>query len=222
MTPPLLLTLGSMTKAGGLLLCLALAGCSRVVDSPQALPGVPVAPLTALQSADLLSPEVQGMSGNLFSTVAPARCAGVAREVDPPFIVDHRPAATNGGHWVAPGNPEVYIEEMVGIFRANFDPEAALSAAQDTIESCQGVGFTVTSMQNRTYDFELLPQPESDSPNIVLWSFRSADWACDSAFVAAHNAAIEISTCAEVNGYDVLTLAHDALERIETLANNTA
>jgi hypothetical protein len=211
-----------MKRAGWLLVSLALAGCTRVVDSPQALPGVPVAPLTALQAVDLLSPDVQGLSGNLFSTVEPARCAGVAREVDPPFIFDHRPAATNGGHWVAPGNPEVYVEEMVGIFRANFDPTAALAAAQDTIASCQGVPFAVTSMQDRTYDFELSTQPDSDSPNIVLWSFRGADWACDSAFVAAHNAAVEISTCAEVNGYDVLTLAQDALKRIETLANNTA
>lgn len=203
-------------------LCVAVAGCTRVVDSPQALPGVPVAPLTVLQAGDLLSPEIQDKSGNLFATVDPARCSGVAQEVDPPFIFDHDPAATDGGHWVADGAPEVYIEEMVGVFRANFDPGATLATAQSTLESCAGVSFAVTSMQARTYDFELLPQPESDSPNIVLWSFRSADWACDSALVAAHNAAIEISTCADVGGYDVLTLAHDALNRIETLANTVA
>ena len=205
-----------------LLLCLTLVGCTRVVDPPQSLPGVPVAPLTALQAGDLLSPDIQNKSGNLFATVDPARCSGVAQEVDPPFIFDHDPAATDGGHWVADGSAEVYIDEMVGIFRANFDPEATLAAAQSTLEACQGVSFAVTSMQERTYDFELLPQPESDSPNIVLWSFRSPDWACDSALVAAHNAAIEISTCAEVGGYDVLSLAHDALDRIETLANTVA
>ncbi|CAN5629697.1 hypothetical protein BH10ACT9_BH10ACT9_34640 [soil metagenome] len=203
-------------------LALALTGCTRVVDPPQALPGIPVAPITVLQAADLLSPDIQDKSGNLFATVEPARCSGVAQEVDPPFIFDHEPAAHDGGHWVAPGSPEVYIEEMVGIFRANFKAEAALDAARRTIESCQGVPFTVTSMLERTYDFELLPSPPSDSPNIVLWSFRSPDWACDSAFVAAHNAAVEISTCAEVGGYDVLTLAQDALERIETLANTVA
>jgi hypothetical protein len=62
----------------------------------------------------------------------------------------------------------------------------------------------------------------SDSPDIVLWSFKAADWACDDAFVAAHNAAVRISTCAQVNGYDVLSLALDALRRIEKLANTTA
>jgi hypothetical protein len=56
----------------------------------------------------------------------------------------------------------------------------------------------------------------------VLWSFHAVDWACDSAFVAAHNAAIEISTCGPVNGYDVLSLAREALDRIEALANTTA
>ena len=44
----------------------------------------------------------------------------------------------------------------------------------------------------------------------------------DNAFVAAHNAAIRISTCATVNGYDVRSLARDALKRIEKLANMTA
>ena len=39
------------------------------------------------------------------------------------------------------------------------------------------------------------------SPDILLWSFSADDWACDSAFVAAHNAAIEISTCGPVGGY---------------------
>lgn len=209
-------------RVWAVLVCLTIAGCTRVVESPQARPGVPVAPLTALQAGDLLSPDIQNKSGNLFATVDPARCSGVAQEVDPPFIFDHGPATTDGGHWVADGVPEVYIEEMVGIFRANFDPGAALAAAQSTLESCAGVPFAVTSMQERTYDFELLPQPESDSPNIVLWSFRSADWACDSALVAAHNAAVEISTCADVGGYDVLALAHDALNRIETLANTVA
>ena len=205
-----------------LLLCLALSGCTRLVEPQQALPQVPVAPITALQAGDLLSPDIQDKDGNLFATVEPQRCSGVAQEVDPPYIFDLDPAATDGGHWVAPGNPEVYIEEMVGVFRANFDPEAALAAAQSTIESCQGEALTVTSMADRTYVFELLPQRDSESPNIVLWSLQGADWACDSAFVAAHNAAVEISTCAEVNGYDVLSLAQDALTRIEALANTVA
>ena len=56
----------------------------------------------------------------------------------------------------------------------------------------------------------------------LIWENTAADWACDNAFVAAHNAAVRISTCAKVNGYDVLSLARDALKRIEKLANTTA
>ena len=62
----------------------------------------------------------------------------------------------------------------------------------------------------------------SPSPDILLWSFRADDWACDSAFVAAHNAAIEISTCGPSGGYPVVNLAEEALKRIENLANTTA
>lgn len=205
-----------------LVLCLTLVGCTKVVDPPQALPGIPVAPIPAGQVVDLLSKNVVGEDGNLFVTVEPQRCSGVAQEVDAPFVFDHSPAAHDGGHWIAPGSPEVYVEEIVGLFRANFDARAALTAAADTIGSCQGVPFTVGSMADRAYEFRLLPTRDSGSPDIVLWSFSSPDWACDNAFVAAHNAAIEITTCAETNGFDVLTLAEDALARIEALANTVA
>ena len=51
-------------------------------------------------------------------------------------------------------------------------------------------------------------------PNILLWSFRADDWACDSTFVAAHNAAIEISTCASVERIRRAgNLADDALKQ---------
>jgi hypothetical protein len=206
-----------------LLLAVVLAGCTRVIDSPQPASQPPVAPITAIQVVDLLSPEVQGEDGNLFVTVEPEECVGVAREVDPPFISDLDPAATDGGHWnTDQDGREVYIEEMVGVYRANFEPTKALANAKRTIESCRGRPFWVTSMREREYVFELLPHVDSGSPDIVLWSFKGDDWACDNAFVAAHNAAVEITTCGPANGYDVLSLARDALKRIETLANTTA
>lgn len=182
-----------------------------------------MAPITVQQVGDLLSAKVHEKEGNLFVTVEPERCSGIAREVDPPFIVDHDPAARDGGHWnVDHDGRQVYVEEMVGVYHAGFDPKGALAQANRTIESCRDDEFTVTTMRGREHVFTLLPQVDSGSPNIALWSFKADDWACDSAFVAAHNAAIEISTCASVNGYDVLSLARDALERIEKLANTTA
>jgi hypothetical protein len=179
-----------------------------------------VAPITALHVGDLLSANVQDRDGNLFITVEPEDCSGTALEVDPPLIFDLDPVATDGGHWVT--DDGVIIDEAAGVYHADFDAKGALAAANRTIESCRDVPFTVTDMRGREYHFELLPQVNSGSPDIVLWSFTSQGWACDNAFVAVHNAAIRLSTCATVNGYDVLTLARDALKRIEKLANTTA
>jgi PknH-like extracellular domain len=204
-----------------LLLGFALAGCTQHADPPHAPSQVPVAPITAPQVGDLMSRSVQNKDGNLFVTVEPDQCSGAAREVNPPLIVDHAPVATDGGHWMTDDGRGVYIEELAGVYHADFDAKAALADAKRTLESCRGVPFTVTSMRGRTYVFTLL-QINSASPDIVLWSYRGADWACDNAFVAAHNAALELATCSPVNGYDVLSLARDALKRIERLANTTA
>jgi hypothetical protein len=210
-----------ITRALVLLLAVMLAGCTRVVAGPPPQSQPAVAPIPAGQISDLLSDHVKGEDGNLFVTVTPDECAGLAREVDPPFIADNHPAATDGGHWVAHDGRDVYIEEMIGLYRADFNAAAAIDKVKATIEKCQGTPFTVTSMRERDYHFDLIPAKDSGSPNITLWSYKGVDWACDSAFIADHNASIEISTCSPHNGYDVLTLAQQALKRIETLANTT-
>jgi hypothetical protein len=209
-------------SALALALGFVLGGCTQVIDTPRPQPESPVAPITALQVGDLLSPSVQDKDGNQFITVTPEKCDGMAREVDPPLIFDLDPAATDGGHWVTDDGRGVIIDEATGVYHATFDPKRALAEAKRAIESCRDVPFTVTDMRGREYHFKLLPQVNSGSPDIVLWSFTSDDWACDNAFVAVHNAAVRISTCARVNGYDVLSLAQDALKRIEKLANTTA
>jgi hypothetical protein len=209
-------------RAVALVLVSVISGCTQVVETPP-IPTPPVAPIPAGQVGDLLSPSVAKYDGNLFSTVEPENCSGVAKEVDPPFIFEFDPAATDGGHWMVTDlGHEVYIEEMVGIYRADYDAKNALAQAKRTLQSCQDVPFTVTDMKDRSYDFTLLAPVTSASPNILLWSFKANDWACDSTFVAAHNAAIEISTCGPVGGYPVGTLANEALNRIERLANTTA
>ena len=107
--------------------------------TPKAAP--PVAPITAGQVDDLLSPKVQQVDGNLFATVEPEQCSGVAKEVDPPFIFDLDPAATGGGHWMVDDGREVYIEEMVGVYRADYDAKTALSQANRTLQSCADLAF---------------------------------------------------------------------------------
>ena len=199
--------------------CLVLAGCTREVDAPRPKREPPVAPITAAQAVDLLSKDAQqGDDGNLFATVEPDECSGVAREVDAPFIFDPKPAAHEGGHWET---DEVSVEEIVGVYRVDFDPRAALDQAKRTIESCGDDSLTVTTIEGDVDVYRMLPQVGSGSPDVLVWSFKTDGWACDNAFVAAHNAAVEITACAEANGYDVRALAQDALKRIETLANMT-
>jgi hypothetical protein len=207
-------------SVSALLLGFLFGGCTQTVDTPQPRAEPAVAPIAALQVGDLLSSKVQDRDGNLFITVEPQECRPHALEVDPPLIFDLDPAATDGGHWVS--DDGVVIDETAGVYHANFDSNRALAETKRTIDACRDVPFTITDMRGREYHFRLLPQVNSGSPDIVLWSFTASDWACDNAFVAAHNAAVRISTCAPANGYDVLSLARDALKRIEKLANTTA
>lgn len=80
------------------LIALMLAGCTRLVDVPQARPAPAIGPVTAAQVHDLLSPKVESVEGNQFDVVVPERCRAVAREVAAPFLTDHGPAAIDGGH----------------------------------------------------------------------------------------------------------------------------
>jgi hypothetical protein len=201
-------------------LAVVAGGCTRVIDNAQAKPEPAVAPITALQVGDLFSPHIQGGEGNLFVSVDPDRCSGVAREVNPPFITSHGPIATDGGHWETE-SANAYIEELVAVYRSDFDSGDALATARQTIESCRDTPVTVTAMQGRTYTFRLRPPMGSGPQNSVLWSLQAIAWRCDNAFVAAHNAAIELTTCGPLGGFDVASAAQDALKRIETLADTS-
>ena len=112
---------------------------------------------------------------------------------------------------------------MVGVYPADFEARGALDAARRTIES-------VPRHTLARHDHANEPARTSSGrpPNrFGLNQYRAclstaADWACDNAYVAAHNAAVGISTRGPVNGYDVSSLAQDALGRIEALAHMTA
>ena len=176
-----------------------------------------MAPISAQQVSNLLSSKVTGVEGNQFDKVEPDRCTPVAREVSPPLLVDRHPAAIQSGHWQT-DDGGVVVEEIVAVYPSDFDPSAALSDARGAVESCAGTTMTVTTVHGRSYDFDA--QPAASSPaGAVLWSLRGADWSCDNVLVAAHNAAIEITTCGAGGGLDTAGLATEALARIEALAN---
>lgn len=203
-------------------MALLLVGCTRVVDDARPVPQRAVAPITAGQVSDLLSDKAaEDTEPNLFVTVDPEQCAGLAREVDPPFIFGSTtPAAHDGGHSFT-DDEKHSVQEMVGVYPTDFDPEAAVAEVTRTIDDCQGESLAVTTMEKDTLYFQPRPAPDSGVPEIVLWSLGGRSWACDNAFIAAHNAAVEITACGETNGADVLALAEDALKRIDALANAT-
>jgi len=206
--------------AAGLVVALVV-GCTRNVDDATPTRAALAAPITEIQVVDLLSPKVHGEDGNLFVTADPESCSGLAREVDPPFIDVHRPLATDGGHWTT-DDGTVFLEEVVAVYRFDFDPGAALDEVRKAVEICRGTALTVTTMLGRTYVFEVLAGTGDSPPGSVVWSLRAVDWNCDNTFVAAHNAAIEITACGAAGGFDVAALAEEALQRIEALANTTA
>lgn len=200
-------------------LCLVGSGCTRVVDDAQPRSVPPAAPVSELQVHDLLSDDVSKSDGDLFVTVEPERCAGVAREVDPPFLHDLNPLATTGGHWIT-DDGSVYVEEMVAVYPSDFDAAAALADVQRVIDSCAGTSVDVTSLSGGGYPFQV--QAATTSDDTVLWALRNPRWNCDNAYLAAHNVAIEITACGYVPGYDVGALAEQAHERIESLVNTVA
>jgi hypothetical protein len=196
-------------------------GCTRIADDPMPTRAALAAPITALQVVDLLSPKVQGAEGNLFATAEPERCSGLAQEVDPPFLDAHQPLATDGGHW-ATDDGATYIEEMVAVYSFDFDPVAALNHVRQTVRSCRDTPVSITTMEQRRYVFDVRPATGDSPQGSVVWALRAADWNCDNTFVAAHNAAIEITACGAAGGFDVAALAEAALKRIDALANTTA
>ncbi|MBX7434620.1 sensor domain-containing protein [Mycobacterium sp. Y57] len=208
----------AVVAAAGLLA----AGCTRQIDDATPTAQSLAAPIVTTQVVDLLSPDVLGEEGNLFASAQPDRCAGLAREVDPPFIQDNWPLATDGGHWTAIGDTTVYVEEMVAVYPYDFDPTAALESMRGTIGECRGTTLTVTTMAGRTYSFDV-GAPAAEGPEgSVVWTLRAVDWNCDNTFVAAYNAAIEITACGAAGGFDIAALARQALDRIDALANTTA
>lgn len=203
---------------------LVLASCSehghtRMADGPNR----GVGPIVADLSPELLSPQSDKNHKNsedvAFVGVEPASCAGVAQEVDPPFLM-RDPVAVNNGSWAQSDARMGMIEEIVGVYHSDFQPEQAIAAAAKTIDSCQNTAFTIRTRVASAGTYRLLPHADSGRPEILLWSFASVsqDWACDNALVAAHNAAVEITSCSYHNGADVLSLAKAALERINKLA----
>jgi len=77
----------------------------------------------------------------------------------------------------------------------------------------------VVTTEGDQLHFRAIAPRQSSAPEIALWSLSGAQRSCDNAFVAAYNAAIEITACGDHNGFNVEELAQQALSRLNGLAN---
>jgi hypothetical protein len=204
-----------------LVLIVLLAGCTRVIDGAQPQMERAVAPIAAGQVGDLLEKNVMpDEESDLFATVEPGKCAAAAQEVHAPFVFDAKPAASAEQTW---DDGDAGIVEIVGVYHSDFNPTMAVDGVRRTIDSCSGEQLAITASSGATVGLRVQPRSDSGSAQIVLWSLTKTEGEdCDDAFVAAHNAAVEITTCWQPGGYDVLALAHAALKRIDALADTAS
>ena len=118
---------------------------------------------------------------------------------------------------------EVYIEEMVGVYRADYDAQTALSQAKRTVQSCGSIPFTVTDMNGRSYDFTADATgdvPFTRHPAVVLQCRRLGLRQCIRRRPQRGDRDLDVRTR---RGLPRRRLwLEDALKRIENLANTTA
>ncbi|KQY02467.1 hypothetical protein ASD37_29330 [Mycobacterium sp. Root135] len=214
-------SLGAILFAG-LLLC----GCTRTIDDARPQMARPVGPIAAGQVEDLLSTNADSTElPSPYVSAEPAECAALAQERQAPLIFGPKPVAHSGGYWLDEAVPTSHsnVIELVGVYHSDYDPRAAVDDVRRTIDACRDRPLKAAGEDGTINEFRLQPSKESGSPQIALWSMTDPGdtWTCENAFISAHNAAVEITTCSESAGYDVLALATGALKRIEALANMT-
>ena len=89
-----------VTRWSGLLLGIALTGCTQVVDTPTERPAPPVAPITAGQVGDLLSPSVKKRTATCSSPSNPRTAAASPRRwIRPSSSTSTRRQPTVGIGW---------------------------------------------------------------------------------------------------------------------------
>lgn len=202
---------------------LVVTGCTRVVES-EPVAQQSVGPILQGQVRDLLSENGQRNPVNtyVYTGVDPVECAGLLQEADAPLIFDAKPVVNDGGSWE---DDRAEVIEIAGVYRSDYDATAAVDRARRTVDACQGRTLVTFGDDGSAPDNHLLSPPtDTPSPNIAVWSAAVVDdtWVCDNAFVAAYNAAVFTTACGRGGGYDVLSLAEGALDRIYALVNTAA
>jgi hypothetical protein len=192
-------------------------GARRAQSSPR------VAPIAAESIQGLFEPGHFDASGNMesmYSSASPPECRALVLEVDSPLLMRGQ-AASAEAIAPKPGDKEHgQIVEIAAVYREDFSATDLIAEAATMREHCEGTPITGSTRGGGNSTFQLIGQPSSGSPNILLWTLSALgkSWFCNNALIAAHNAAVEITSCSPSPAPGMRELAQSVLSRIERQA----
>ncbi|WP_148223315.1 sensor domain-containing protein [Segniliparus rotundus] len=218
-----------ITRALGVAVTItALASCGdpKEPGARRAQSSQRVAPIAAEAIQSLFEPGHFNASGNIesmYSSASPPECRALVLEVDSPLLMRGQVASASA---IAPkpGDKEhAQIVEIAAVYREGFSATDVIAEAAAMREHCEGTPITGSTQGGGNSTFQLIGQPSSGSPNILLWTLSALGkaWFCNNALIAAHNAAVEITSCYPSPAPKMRELAQSALSRIERQARSS-
>jgi PknH-like protein len=217
-------------------LCIALAGCSRAVDgAPAPAMHGPASSgvIQPAQLADLLTPTavlavVRGrplsednLQAILFIGANPAECHGVVGYGHYPLFPSNytgREARTQLDN----ASNQHQLLEVSATYPSDFDAARFLDSIRKTVSGCQ---HTVTAWADDERGMTVTPTPLlPGSPDVAHWTtnLSGQQWICDFAVIAKANVVSQIETCSPDRSIDIQPLITKRLKEIQQLLNSTA
>jgi hypothetical protein len=219
-----------------LALCVALTGCSTVVDGTARAAQRGAAnsgPIFPPQLVELLTPSKsfsvesgnplfeQDMESALFVGSDPADCQGVAGFGRFPLFPTNytgREARTQADGLKS----QHQLLEVAASYPRGFDAAAFLDSVRKTVSNCQ---HPITAWGDNEHRMTVNPKPLVQSqPEVARWSTNlgGQQWVCDFAVIAKANVVAQIVTCSTDHSVAIETLVAKRLEKINQLINSTA
>lgn len=217
-------------------LCVALAGCTRAVDGAPTPGTLGVAASGLVQPAqlvDLLTPSeslavVPGMplaehdlQSVLFVGAAPSQCHGVVGFGHYPLFPTNytgREARTQ----VDNTTDRHQLLEASATYPSDFDAAHFLDSVRNTVSNCQHtvIAWGDDERKRPVKPSSLIPV----SADVAHWTTNLSDsqWICDFAIIAKANVVSQIETCSADRSFDIAPLITKRLKEIEDLLESTA
>jgi hypothetical protein len=217
-------------------LCIALAGCSRIVGgaAEPATGGTATAGLIQpAQLADLLSPSASlavvpgsplvehDLQAILFTGADPAGCHGIVGYGHYPLFPSNytgREARTQRDD----ATNQHQLLEVAATYPSDFNASRFLDSVRTTVSGCQR---TVTAWADDESKTTVTPAPLiPGSPDVAHWTtnLTGQQWICDFAVIVKANVIAQIETCSLDRSIDIEPLVAKRLKMIQDLLSSTA